>query len=218
MLLVTSSLYCPGLVQSALRQCEYADSSDDSSYSPEEMSINQSPRSSFDIENIDIEDATIEIPRNRFLMSGQENVRLFFDKDGFCINRSGFTYRVSRNDTDRLFHDKKVESIYKFTLMHKFKLVQFLNGDIIIKPQIGLNGGGPGGATAGFYTGKFAVHLTAQAGIAVVATGAAIAGGPAAGVAVGVALEKTIAPTVEVASNVVGLGTGILGGVATGPG
>lgn len=80
-----------------------------------------------------------------------------------------------------------------------------------------VSGSGAGGATAGFWTGKFLTHLVAQAGIALVTGVVSIVATPAVGATVGLALEHTIAPVVEVTSNVVALGLGITGAVATGP-
>lgn len=49
-----------------------------------------------------------------------------------------------------------------------------------------ISGGGAGGATAGFFAGKFLTHLVAQGGILIVsAAAAAVTFNPAVGVAVG---------------------------------
>jgi len=222
MLVASSSLYCPSvsLVQSKLRECEYATSSDDSSYSSELSPEDQSSpvySPDFDIDNIDLEDLTVEIPRERFFIRGSSDPRLFYNKEGFFVQRGEETVRIPSRDIDTLFRNRKVESVCKYAFMHKFKLIELGNGDILVKPQIGLNGGGPGGATAGFYVGKFTVHLIAQGGIMAVSGVVSLIGTPAAGAATFVALEKTVGPAVEVASNVVGLGTGVLGGGASGP-
>jgi|GEM_PF-1985862 len=78
-------------------------------------------------------------------------------------------------------------------------------------------GGGAAGAWWGFYTGKFLTHLVAQAAIGAVGVGVSIVATPAAGWVVVAALEKTTLVPVEYVSNVVGVGTGILGAVASGP-
>lgn len=79
-----------------------------------------------------------------------------------------------------------------------------------------MKGGGIGGATAGVFIGKFVTHFVAQVGIGVATAGVAIVCPPAA-VPFFYAAEATIAPAVEVASNTVAIGCGVIGGVATGP-
>jgi hypothetical protein len=169
------------------------------------------------LNEVDIEDLTLFIPSDHICNRTADAVELFYDKEGFIVQKGDKAKRVNSYDTDALFRNTTLENVGKFSALNKFVVKELDNGDYIISPQMGLNGGGPGGASAGFFTGKFLVHLVAQTGIVIISAGAALVGGPAAGIAVGVALEKTVAPAVEVASNVVGLAGGILGGVATGP-
>jgi hypothetical protein len=68
------------------------------------------------------------------------------------------------------------------------------------------------GALAGFWMGKFLTHLIAHTVILVIAS----LTGPAAP-AVLTALEATLVVPLETASNIIGLSTGIVGSVATGP-
>lgn len=83
--------------------------------------------------------------------------------------------------------------------------------DYFVEAKVRGLGGGVGGANVGFYTGKFLTHFVGHGAIQL----AAICTGPAYWATV-VSLEATFGPTIEATSNVVGLGTGILGGVATG--
>lgn len=80
-----------------------------------------------------------------------------------------------------------------------------------------LPGGGVAGANAGFWTGKFAVHLAAQGTYLLIAGGVSLVATPATGLAVYNALQYTCAPVVEASSNAVGLSLGLATGVATGP-
>ena len=72
--------------------------------------------------------------------------------------------------------------------------------------------GGVGGASAGFYFGKILTHIIGHGAIQVVA----ICTGPGYWLTM-TSLEAVYAPQIEAASNVVGLGTGVIGGAATGP-
>ena len=86
------------------------------------------------------------------------------------------------------------------------------NGEFNLKSHGRLRGGGAGGATVGFYAGKFLVHFVGHGAMLV----AAACTGPAAPATLA-ALEATFAVPLEAASNIGGLAGGVVGGVATGP-
>lgn len=91
-------------------------------------------------------------------------------------------------------------------------ITQRLNGEYVLQFQPQLKGGGILGANLGFWAGKFVTHFVGHSIICVVSA----ATGPFAPKTFA-ALELTFAPEIEAASNVVGLGCGILGGTTTGP-
>lgn len=75
---------------------------------------------------------------------------------------------------------------------------------------------GPVGASVGFFSGKAAVHVVGHGTIALI-SGTIGLFCPPVGTAVGIALEGVLAVPIEVASNTVGVATGIALGTATGP-
>lgn len=91
------------------------------------------------------------------------------------------------------------------------------DGDYILQMNHRIIGGGGLGAIIGAIGGKFLVHAVAGAVATVVGLGATLIVGPVAGPAIGYGLWGVMAPTVEVASNVVAMASGIALGSATGP-
>jgi hypothetical protein len=87
------------------------------------------------------------------------------------------------------------------------------NGEYSIQAKTRLPGGGPGGATAGFWVVRAGISVLGHGTLAVISSLA----GPAAGPGVFVGLETTFGPMIESAANVGGLAAGIVTGVATGP-
>ena len=121
-----------------------------------------------------------------------------------CSSLSAYTFDSNNSAKNDFPHLKKV-------LRKSHKKLQ----EKVTKSQISENPtcmGGVGGASAGFYFGKFLTLFVGHGAIQVVA----IASGPLY-LPTLAALEGTLLPHIEVASNVVGLGTGIIVGTTTGP-
>jgi hypothetical protein len=85
-------------------------------------------------------------------------------------------------------------------------------GHYHLQSKIGLKGGGVGGAAAGAAVGKFLTYGVCYGAI----NFAAIFTGPAAA-PVSIAANLTAAPFIELLSNKVAIGCGILGALFTGP-
>lgn len=133
------------------------------------------------------------------------------------------SFYVDRDDDDapqqiqNCFLDKELrgissEKLEKFLDVGYVSLSQMSDGQYSLQAHVRGNGGGPGGATAGFYLGKFLTHFVGHGTIFIVAC----CTGPAFPVTLA-SLEATFAVPIEAASNVVALGTGIAGAVVTGP-
>lgn len=135
------------------------------------------------------------------------------------LTHKGNDFFVDNTKIERAFIDKELRGIDNVKLAKlaaagaTLKLAKLNNSeDYALHLGAPLNGGGALGATIGFWTGKILVHGTAQILMHV----AALATGPAYPVTLAT-LQTTLLVPVEAASNTVGLGLGILGGVATGP-
>ena len=86
------------------------------------------------------------------------------------------------------------------------------NGEYKLNAHVNGDGGGLFGADVGFFAGKLAVHFIAHSAILI----AGACTGPAAPATIA-SLELTFMPFIESTSNVVGIGSAIVVGTATGP-
>lgn len=131
----------------------------------------------------------------------------------FFIRHKGSTQLVQS-----AWVDKNLRNLTTLQLANYLKHGNMLDvnkaddGSFSIKEHIKAPGGGLGGATFGFYAGKFAVHFVGHGAMLI----AAALTGPAAP-ATYLALEATFALPLEAASNVVAVGASIATAVATGP-
>jgi hypothetical protein len=120
--------------------------------------------------------------------------------------------KINSYDVDPVLRKMNDEQLVKALVGAKIRVSQFSNKDYKLELAGGLKGGGVGGATLGFYAGKFLVHFIGHGTILVVSA----LTGPAAP-ATAAALEATFLPAIEAASNVGGIAGGIIGGTASGP-
>jgi hypothetical protein len=166
------------------------------------------------LDELDLDSTTIHIPQTRIYKSNnvKTKFKLFYNKDGFFVSDEYGIHQIKPYEIDKIFHGKRVNQIIRYLLNGKFYLSRYQEGEYKISSHGSLNGGGIGGATAGFYIGKALTHVVGHGAIQLVA----ICTGPGYFVTV-TALEGILAVPIETASNVVGLGTGILGGTASGP-
>ncbi len=163
--------------------------------------------------DLDMTNATLEFsPSTARTCGAEENAALFYDKEGFFVREDDNDVRVHGYDTDKFFQGKSVEEMARYAMIGGFKVSQFDNGQYAVRTQGALKGGGVGGATGGFYFGKFLTHFVCHGAIQV----AALCTGPAY-FATLAGLEGTFMVPIEAASNVVALGFGVAAGVATGP-
>lgn len=135
----------------------------------------------------------------------------------FYILKNGGFYQLYPQDLDSSLRKMNAKIFSKFLENGGYVQINKNKNNYKVTSHLRLRGGGVGGATAGFWTGKFAVHLAFHGSVAVVAGAASIIGTPAAGIAVAAALESTFGGPVEVASNIVGTASAIAAGTATGP-
>lgn len=136
-------------------------------------------------------------------------------KQGFQIIKGDARHKV---DTDEMLKKLNKKQLAKFlnTRAGYIAVSQLDNGDYRLNAKVRGLGGGPGGATVGFIVGKATVQIVGHGTIGVIA-GVVGVFNPIAGTAVGYALEAALALPIEVASNTIGLASGIALGAATGP-
>lgn len=145
-------------------------------------------------------------------MADSGSLDVYKTKNGFRVLKDGVKHKVNKYDVDPLLKKMDDTQLEKFLANGYLHLKQNDAGEYSIDAKVRGLGGGAGGATAGFYVGKFTVHFLAHGTIALIA----LATGPAAPVTAA-SLEATFLPAIEAASNIGGIAGGIVGGVATGP-
>jgi hypothetical protein len=134
------------------------------------------------------------------------------NKNGFIIKRNNEEHPINNAWLDPDLRTFKKDQLESFQKVGYFQVKQLDNGEFKLLAHVRGNGGGVGGATAGFWVGRTAVYLVAYGTIYAIAA----ASGPAAP-AVGAALTAAWGPGIEAASNVVACGTAIAGATITGP-
>ena len=148
-----------------------------------------------------------------FIPARLGDISVTHDQDSFHVTHDGQTTTVKTWQMDKELRGVSQDKLAKLLAAGAYLQVnQSGNNDYTLKLQQRLVGGGLFGANAGFFIGKFAVHFVAHGAI----TAVSLLTGPLAP-ATAAGLEACLLPFIEGASNVVGLGCGIVGGVATGP-
>ena len=137
-------------------------------------------------------------------------------KGEYSIIKGSKVRKVKRYDVDPVLRKMNNEQLAQVLVGTKIKVSQLGKKDYKLALAGGLNGGGIGGANAGFWAGKFTVHFVAQVGLHVATAGVALVCPPAAAPFYAAA-QLTMAPVVETTSNIVAIGCAIAGGAATGP-
>jgi hypothetical protein len=135
------------------------------------------------------------------------------DKDG----NPGVDKEVEAAFTDKFLRNISNDTLQKFIEEGGYiQIRKMSDGEYVLHAQMRGVGGGFWGAVAGFWTGKVAVHIGSQ--LLILGTSAVV--GlicPPIAPAVYAGLTSATAIPVEIASNHVGLATGIAGAVITGP-
>lgn len=167
-----------------------------------------------DLDDLNTDNLSFKIPsKNIRTKDITDPIDLYCDNEGFVVKKGEDLVRVNNYDVDPTFRDRDVKDILKYTVLdNNFRVTEFENGEYKVDMVSDLKGGGVLGANGGFLVGKFLVHFVSHGVIQVIA----LCTGPAYPATV-VALEATCMPFIEAASNVVGLGMGVAGAVATGP-
>ena len=149
--------------------------------------------------------------------SSAHAVKVLQSRGNLYVEDENAAYRVEGH---RMSQDLRrmlaAKVLGKFNTAGYIRVTKDSEGKYLLAAKVRGLGGGIGGTWLGCVAGKFAVHFVAQVGIGIATAGVAIVCPPAA-LPFAYAAEAAVAPTVEAVSNVVAIGTGILGGVATGP-
>jgi hypothetical protein len=141
------------------------------------------------------------------------NVKLFYSEGDFYAIWNKRVFKIERSSLDKTLRGIPKEYLLQiFSEGGYLKLNRSSDGTYNLDLDFRILGGGTGGATVGFYAGKFATHFVAHGTILVVSS----LTGPAAP-ATAASLEATFLPWIEATSNTIGIGCGILGGIFTGP-
>jgi hypothetical protein len=134
------------------------------------------------------------------------------DDTGFHVIKHGVQKDVARFNVDSSVRDSTASELNASKEFRYLRENKMSDGTYNIKAFARGKGGGLGGATAGFWVGKFVSEGVCHGVIWFVAG----LSGPAAP-AVGGSAEACLFPFIEGITNTIALGTGIIGGVLTGP-
>lgn len=140
------------------------------------------------------------------------SVKLYHGEKGFYVNHDNKIQRIQKCFTEPAFRNATKEQLEEFGKAGYFSINKMNDGEFSLKAKGRVIGGGAGGAVAGFYIGRFAVHFIAHGAIGIIS----LCTGPAA-FATGAALEACLLPHIIAAAEVGALAGGIVGAVATGP-
>lgn len=166
------------------------------------------------VQALDTSKLCIKIPSSQVRTQNiDENIDLLCDNQGFIVKKNNTLKRVHSYDTETILRGKDVVQIAKFAAcLSKFKVSQLDNGDFKLYANCDLKGGGPFGATMGFYVGRLGVSFIGHGTILIISG----LTGPAAK-ATFYALESTFGPSIEASANAAGIGLAIAVGTGTGP-
>ncbi len=145
----------------------------------------------------------------------QEQAQMIIDMsdEGLKISNGKSDCFVKKHWIDPQIRNMSNEQLQSFIEHNNYIAIKKMsNGEWIARAFVRGNGGGLLGAQAGFWGGKAIVNFVGHGAIYLVA----LSTGPAFPVTL-TALELTFAGPIEAASNVAGIGTGILVATATGP-
>jgi hypothetical protein len=123
---------------------------------------------------------------------------------------------ADKDDSVQLSDKESRKIISQLPVSSYIKVFQYENGEFGLHLQPRLQGGGFWGGLGGYLLGKAVVHVAGQIVIWSAAAAVSVVC-PVAFPAVLAGMEKALLPAVEIASQHVGLGTGVVGMLATGP-
>jgi len=140
-------------------------------------------------------------------------IDLRHDDNGLYVIKDGQAQPIERRQCDEVLRNIiALKKIKEFQDDEGYISVNERNNKLALEAQGRIKGGGPGGATAGFLIGKGLTYGVCYGGIWLVSLFAGPAAAPTA-----LTAGKVATPFIELASNKVGIGLGILGGILTGP-
>jgi hypothetical protein len=163
------------------------------------------------INTMQIEEKNLHIPGR---LSG---ISVYKTDKGFEVVEADYTrVAIPSHQVNTDLRRMNMHQLATFTKTGYFIVNQSDDRQYSLDVRQRLKGGGIWGAYLGASAGIFIVNFTAQA--AILGTGAVIStfATPAVGGAFIIAAEKTLAPSIAIASHTVAVGLGIAGGVATG--
>lgn len=144
---------------------------------------------------------------------GHRAERLFHDGDNFMVQHMGRTHEVARHDVHRDIRNRDLSTLVAMQRTGYFDVRPSLDGQqYSVEFQQRMNGGGAFGAWLGFWAGHVFVTAPSYAVIGVISA----CTGPAAP-ATFATLSVYATPAIMATANAVGLATGLVGAVATGP-
>ena len=147
-----------------------------------------------------------------FVPSRLGSVDLYHGKKGFSVIHENKKHKIESPFTDPMVRNITPEQLKAFLNNGRLSINQTTDGTFLLKANTRTVGGGVGGATTGFYVGKFLHYFVCHGAIIVVSA----LTGPAAP-ATFAGLEACLAPHIELTSHATSLAGGIIGGVISGP-
>ena len=144
--------------------------------------------------------------------------RIVINENGdFHLLKNGKDHQVQRCWVDPLLKSiKSQKQAEAFNKACYVRAVQMSDNNYKLLALGRLQGGGVGGAAFGIWLGKAIVYGVSYGTLGAITAAATVIAGPAGtGAMVGVTMAT--APFIEAASNVLAIGLGITGAVATGP-
>jgi hypothetical protein len=138
------------------------------------------------------------------------------DDEGYSAMHNGIEKLICPTRIDPVLRKLNSTSLEILQEKSDFVVSEDSRGELTLKLQQKLNGGGLGGTQAGFIAAKFVTHFVGH-GLIWGASALISMGCPPAGALFKVTATATLTPFIEAASNVAGLAGGIVGGTLTGP-
>lgn len=150
---------------------------------------------------------------NPSAVSSAQQLKLYANEKHLFVEDENAAYRVERHDMNPLLREvMHRQAMGKFIGDGYIRVNKLEEGKYALDANVRVLGGGGGGAAAGVIIGKGLTYGVCYGGIWV----ASLIAGPAS-TPTAMIVGKTASPFIELLSNKVAIGCGILGGILTGP-